>query len=132
MLFRSPPGARQLDQLELLYSWKAKLRLLSPSAHPSVAHHSMTWLLDRALYACGSANGTENSLNRCIEAVLWTTKSSEICVQVADEFEQRWDVGPDVTRGDMDTVRAKKINRRSPSVARGAAASSSRATTRGP
>eukprot|EP00969_Alexandrium_andersonii_P189512 8372718-Alexandrium_andersonii.AAC.1 len=68
----------------------------TPVQHIHSAQHSKTWLLDRAVYCAGSANGTQNSLTRCHEAVLWT-KSRDICLQAAADFEVVWNSAEDVT-----------------------------------
>ena len=56
--FYDPPGARQIDQLDLLVSWRVEVRTLTPETHPHAAQHSKTWLVDRSVYACGSENNT--------------------------------------------------------------------------
>ena len=127
--FYDPPGARQIEQLDLLVSWRVEVRILTPENHPHAAQHSKTWLLDRSVYACGSANGTENSLHRCIEVVMWTSDEGT-CQAAASDFERWWAEAKPVTSEDMAAVRAKKGARRSPSAQRadaprGAAAASS-------
>ena len=87
--FYDPPGARQIEQLDLLVSWRVEVRTLTPENHPHAAQHSKTWLLDRSVYACGSANGTENSLNRCIEVVMWTSEG-KTCEAAATDFVRWW------------------------------------------
>eukprot|EP00969_Alexandrium_andersonii_P011360 494233-Alexandrium_andersonii.AAC.1 len=61
----------------------------TPVEHIHSAQHSKICLLDRAIHCVGSANGTENSLARCHEVVLWT-KSREICAAAEADLNAMW------------------------------------------
>eukprot|EP00969_Alexandrium_andersonii_P291662 12891040-Alexandrium_andersonii.AAC.1 len=63
--------------------------MLTPVDHIHSAQHSKTWLLDRAIHCVRSANGTDNSLTRCHEVVLWT-KSREVCAAAGADFDLLW------------------------------------------
>eukprot|EP00969_Alexandrium_andersonii_P156639 6925058-Alexandrium_andersonii.AAC.1 len=89
----------------------------TPVQHIHSTQHSKTWLLDRAVHCVGSANGTENSLTRCHEVVLWT-KSRDICEEAAADFEAVWNGAEAVTDDVLARARERRERanaRRSPS-----------------
>jgi phosphatidylserine/phosphatidylglycerophosphate/cardiolipin synthase-like enzyme len=105
----SPSCAKQTEALRTLIEWGAELRQRKPGTSFAAAQHEKTWVIDGALYICGSANATFNSLTNSEEAVV-VSRIAPVVEQAVEHFERCWGLAQPVTLADLEGIQRARSN----------------------
>ena len=116
--FKTGSCSRQPAAVVTLMEWGAQIRLYRPEAPVGFpCTHEKSMVADEAIYALGSANMTDNSLNNSVESCM-VTRAADTGRKAVTRFEKLWELARPLGHEEAAQAVQQRENRRQGATAR--------------